>query len=88
MKKNIIAKNLLEGKTCDNCFHSVLLEASKEYQINTCWLHSDDSVDPYWKKFPQEHTCDKWLTKDYPMTSVINQNRNFIKTLKGLYNLQ
>lgn len=60
-KNSVIAKNLLEGKTCDNCEHS--FRGSCKYCNNIDEPASITSL-------PKDNTCSKWKERKY--NKVIN----------------
>lgn len=60
MNDSIIAKNLLEGKTCSNCNH-------KSYNVlSECWRTYNNETDrknwdgKYWRPQKPEGSCEEW----------------------------
>ena len=58
IKTDIIAKNLLTDKTCDNCDWR-----AQQANDHTClsWLRETD--DWKWVNIPEENTCECWTEK-------------------------
>ncbi|MFW6002115.1 MAG: hypothetical protein ACOCQD_02140 [archaeon] len=87
---NKIAKNLLEGRTCDNCRY----KECEQGDVCYCVLYKQLDSNPYLgvRPIPKENTCTKWekrinkklnvrWTKESEIDLTKDIEKNLIKTV-------